>query len=532
MLFEGKLEGSVIFTVLIDNGATHNFIDTSFAHKHGLQVHPAEGSVACAGDRHAKVSGCATLSLVMQSFHGVVTLYVIDLPSSDMDIILGQTWLKPYVADVRYSNASVTFTQYGERRKLKFEPKFCRANRALLNATQLKAAVRRNGPKYFSVLVTQKTETPSVGRRSSRADKLVSKYQDVFRDMPPGLPPLRQIGHTIDTGRAPPVSKPSYRLSPKEKEEVERQVKDLLARGLIRPSQSPYGSPVLFVQEKDGSLRMCIDYRALNAITAKDKYPLPRIDDLLDRLKGAKLFTSLDLQSGYHQIRIADEDVQKTAIRTHKGLYKFLVLPFGLTNAPAAFQREMKAVFDHLKYVLVYLDDILIFSKSEDEHQRHLCELLGLLRQHRLYAKLSKCSFFDREAKFLGHVVGEKGIRADPDKVAAVLNWPTPRNIGEMRSFLGLANHLKRFIKDFSLLSVPLNDLTKPSNSFHFGASAERAFSQLKRAMSEAPVLAIADERMPYEVICDACGYGIGSVLMQKGRPIACYSYKMDRLRE
>ena len=165
---------------------------------------------------------------------------------------------------------------------------------------------------------------------------------------------------------------------------------------------------------------------------------------------------------------------------------------------------DIKAAFDHSKYVLVYLDDILIFSKSKEEHQRHLCEVLGLLRKHRLYAKLSKGLFFGREAKFLGHVMSEKGIRADPDKVAAVLNWPTPRSVGEMRLKLGLANHLNRFIKDFSLLIMPFNDLTKPSNRFRFCASAKRAFSQLKLAMSEAPVLAIADKRLPHEVISDA----------------------------
>ena len=186
---------------------------------------------------------------------------------------------------------------------------------------------------------------------------------------------------------------------------------------------------------------MCVEYRALNHITAKDKYPLLRIDDPLDRLKSAKMFRSLDLQSVY---RIANVDVQKTAFRTHEGLYEFLVLLFGLTNAPTAFQREMNVVFDHLDHVLVYLDDILVFSHSEEDHQRHLSEVLGLLRNHRLFAKLSKCSLFGREAKFLGHLVNEEGIRADQDKVAAVLDWPFPRNVQEMRSFLGLANHLKR----------------------------------------------------------------------------------------
>ena len=273
--------------------------------------------------------------------------------------------------------------------------------------------------------------------------------------MPPGLPPLRTIHLTIDTGDHPPTSKPAYRLSPKEKEEVQRQVKELLGSGLIRPSQSPFGAPVLFVQKKDGTLRMCIDYRVLNAITVKDKFPLPRIDDLFDKLNGARHFSSLDLRSGYHQIRIAERDVQKTAFRTHEGLYEFMVLPFGLTNAPAAFQREMRAIFNHLPFVAVYLDDILVFSRTEADHASHLEKVLEVLRKHKLYAKLSKCSFFDRKAKFLGHIVSESGIQADPDKIAVVLNWKPPRNVPEMRSFLGLANHLKRYIKDFSVLTAP-----------------------------------------------------------------------------
>lgn len=350
-------------------------------------------------------------------------------------------------------------------------------------------------------------------------------------ETPPGLPPLRNIGHTIDTGDSAPISKPAYRLSPKEKAEVEKQVRDLLDRGLIRPSQSPYESPVLFVQEKDGSLRMCIDYRALNAVTVKDRYPLPRIDNLFDRLQGATQFSSLDLQSGYHQIRIANQDVQKTACRTHEGLYEFMVLPFGLTNAPAAFQREMKAVFDHLPFVLVYLDDILIFSKSEAEHRHHLCEVLSLLRKHELYAKLSKCKFFEEEeAVFLGHVVSKEGIKADPAKIAAIQTWPAPRNITEMRSFLGLVNHLSRYIKDYALLSAPLHELTRPSLVFDFDKNekAQKAFAELKKAMSSAPVLAIADEQKPYELVCDACGYGIGAVLMQEKRPLAYVSYKLN----
>ena len=212
-----------------------------------------------------------------------------------------------------------------------------------------------------------------------------------------------------------------YRLSPKEKAEVERQLSELLDKGFIQPSRSAWGAPVIFVAKKSGELRMCVDYRALDQVAVKDKYPLPRIDDLLDRLRGARVFSSLDLWSGYHQVRIADEDVPKTAFRTHKGLFEFKVLSFGLTNAPAVFQREMNKVLGHLPFVLVYLDDLLVFSASEEEHVGHLQQQgPALLRQSKLYAKMSKCFFFRQSVNFLGHVVSAEGVQPDPAKVSVI----------------------------------------------------------------------------------------------------------------
>ena len=211
---------------------------------------------------------------------------------------------------------------------------------------------------------------------------------------------------------------------------------------------------------------MYIHYRALNNITGKDKYPLPRLDDPFDRLDGARAFSSLNLQSGYHQIRSAKQDVQKTAFWTHEGLYEFMVLPFGLIDAPAAFPREMRAIFNHLPFVLVYLDDILVSSSSE-KHQGHLRKVLELLKEQKLYAKLSKCSFsLTRKPR-----VSEGGISMDPDKVSTIVNWPAPTNVIELKQFVGLT-YLMRFIKDYSLLTMPLNDLTRPSVSYDFSSNA------------------------------------------------------------
>lgn len=285
------------------------------------------------------------------------------------------------------------------------------------------------------------------------------------------LHPVREqpVYHTIplESGTQP-VFRPMYRLSQAETAEVKRQLEELLAKGLIEPSTSPYGAPVLFVQKKDGSLRMCIDFRALNKHTIKNRYPLPRIDDLLDQLRGAKVFSSLDLQSGYHQIRITEEDVPKTAFRTPFGHYQFKVLCFGLTNAPATFQHAMNSAFRGLlgKFVLVYLDDILVFSKNEQEHVEHLRQVLDILRQQKYYAKMSKCEFMKAEVPFLGHLVSAAGVRVDPRKVEAIRDWPTPTTVTQVRSFLGLANYFRRFMQGYASMSAPLSDLTKKDVPF------------------------------------------------------------------
>ncbi|KAJ9517712.1 hypothetical protein QJQ45_004024 [Haematococcus lacustris] len=361
-------------------------------------------------------------------------------------------------------------------------------------------------------------------------DGLLSEYADVFGDMPPGLPPNRPVGHTI---RTPPGAeapyKRMYKLSPREEAEVKKQ-----AKGLIEPSSSPYGAPILFVQKKDGSLRMCIDYRALNKLTVRDRYPLPRIDDLFDKLAGKRVFSSLDLQSGYHQIRITEEDVPKTAFLTPMGQFQFKVLCFGLTNAPATFQRMMNNVFKPLinECVLVYIDDILVMSNTPEEHVQHLRQVLQLMRENKFYAKLAKCEFNKTQLAFLGHIVGSKGIAVDPAKVQVVKEWPTPRNLKDLQAFLGLANYFRRFISNFSSLAAPLTNLTSKQVAAaydweYFGGAELEAFNALKEALCSAPVLALPDFSKPFVVCTDASLVGTGGVLMQDGRPIA-YTSKKD----
>ncbi|GJY11449.1 retrotransposon protein, putative, ty1-copia subclass [Tanacetum coccineum] len=326
-------------------------------------------------------------------------------------------------------------------------------------------------------------------------------------------------GFYIDLIRgASPVVRSPYRLAPSEMLELSNQLKELQEKGFIRPSHSPWGAPVLFVKKKDGSMRMCIDYRELNKLTIKNRYPLPRIDDLFDQLQGACCFSKIDLRSGYHQLRVREEDIPKTAFRTRYGHFEFTVMPFGLTNAPAIFMDLMNRVCKPYldKFVIVFIDDILIYSKSEEEHEVHLKTILDLLQKEKLYAKFSKCEFWLQEVQFLGHVVNRDGIHVDPSKVESVKNWKTPESSTEIRSFLGLAGYYRRFIENFSKIAKPLTLLTQKNKTYVWGDKQDEAFQILKEKLCNAPVLALPDGPDDFVVYCDASKQGFGCVLMQQ----------------
>jgi hypothetical protein len=314
-------------------------------------------------------------------------------------------------------------------------------------------------------------------------------------------------------------------LSALENAEIKKQVQELLEKGFIRPSTSPCGSPIVLVRKKDGSWRMCIDYRALNKITIKNRYPLPRIDDLLDQLKEVVYFTKLDLHSGYHQVRVAaEQDAWKTAFKTKQGLYEWLVMPFGLTNAPATFMRLMNDVLRPFldDFVIVYLDDILIFSKTWEEHLKHVKQTLDVLKREKLYVKLSKCEFGKTSLNYLGHIVGGGELKIDPSKVAVIVNWPKPKSATEVRSFLGAAQYWRKFISNFSSIAAPLHALTGLNKVFQWGGKHQKAFDTLKEKISTTPVLALPDLQRPFEIQTDASDYAMGAVLTQHGKPI-CY---------
>ncbi|GKC91848.1 putative nucleotidyltransferase, ribonuclease H, partial [Tanacetum coccineum] len=298
---------------------------------------------------------------------------------------------------------------------------------------------------------------------------------------------------------AMPVAKSPYRLAPSELEELSGQLRELQDKGFIRPSSSPWGAPVLFVKKKDGSFRMCIDYRELNKLTIKNRYPLPRIDDLFDQLQGSQYFSKIDLRSGYHQLRVHEGDIPKTAFRTRYGHFEFTVMPFGLTNAPAVFMDLMNRVCRPYldKFVIVFIDDILIYSKTREEHEVHLRLVLELLKKEKLYAKFSKCKFWLREVQFLRHVINGDGIHVDPSKIKSVENWEAPRTPSEVRSFLGLAWYYCRFIENFSKIAKPLTILTKKSKTFDWGEEQENVFQTLKGKLCDAAVLTLHDCNTP-----------------------------------
>jgi hypothetical protein len=386
----------------------------------------------------------------------------------------------------------------------------------------------------FALLVSPIEEELPEKAIPEELQSVLERYKDIFAPLPVGLPPERPVGHVIplEAGAQPP-QKRMYRLSPREKEEVEKQISYLLEQGWIEPSTSPFGSPILFVQKKDGGLRMCVDYRALNKLTIKNRYPLPRIDDLFDQLRGARVFSTLDLQAGYHQIRISEQDVPKTAFLTHKGLYQYRVLSFGLCNAPSTFQNVMNHVLAPLlgKCVLVYIDDILVYSKSMEEHASHLAQVLELLRQAKLYCKWSKCAFGKAETPFLGHLIGQDGVRVDPKKVAVLQKWPPPQSVEQVRSFLGLATYFRKFIPQFASIAHPLHQLTRKGATWNWSADCQTAFETLKEKLVTAPVLAVpdfAEQAPPFEVICDASLRSVGAVLTQGGRAVAYESRKLS----
>ncbi|GKC65724.1 putative reverse transcriptase domain-containing protein [Tanacetum coccineum] len=319
-----------------------------------------------------------------------------------------------------------------------------------------------------------------------------------------------------------PIVRDFPEVFPEDLPELSEQLKELSDKGFIRPSSSPWGAPVLFVKKKDGSFRMCIDYRELNKLTVKNRYPLPRIDDLFDQLQGSSIYSKIDLRLGYHQLRVREEDIPKTTFRTRYGHYEFQVMPFGLTNAPAVFMDLMNRVCKPYldKFVIVFIDDILIYSKNKQEHEEHLKLILELLKKEELYAKFSKCEFWIPKVQFLGHVIDSEGIHIDPAKIESIKDWASPKSPTEIRQFLGLAGYYRRFIERFSKIAKLMTKLTQKKVKFEWSDKQEAAFQLLKQKLCSAPIQALPEGSKDFIAYYDASKKGLGSVLMQREKVV------------
>jgi hypothetical protein len=336
-----------------------------------------------------------------------------------------------------------------------------------------------------------------------------------------------------------PVVYTPYRLSLAERKVVKQITTELLQNGIIRESRSPYASPILLVKKKDGTPRLCVDFRALNQITKKERYPLPLIEDHLDRLGGYSFFTTLDLSSGFYQVPMSDESIEKTAFVTPDGHFEFTRMPFGLANAPAVFQRLMNAVLGDLRYevALVYVDDIIIPSKTVREGLEKLKVILERLREHDLTLKLSKCSFLQSSIEYLGREISSSGVRPGSNKTKAILDMPPPRSIKQVRQFLGLAGYFRKFVQNFASITQPLTKLLKSNCPWQWDDEQQNAVDQIKRALVTRPVLMIFDPTLPTEVHTDASKVGLGGVLLQvdtehKKRAVAYYSRQNSALEQ
>jgi hypothetical protein len=518
---------------MLDSGATHTFVADRLVKELGLRLSDSHTSMKAVNSKAQRIAGMSyDVPIMLDQWRGKQDVLVVSL--DDYDIILGLDFLrKAKVVLMPYLNGMMIASEGCPC----FVPccniaaaNVVKRGKSVVSAIAIDKALRKGGEVFLATIVDEKADC--CGEVPKEIASVLQQFEDVMPpQLPKKLPPRRAIDHRIELvpGAKPPSQAP-YRMSPRELAELRKQLEELIDSGFVRPSKAPYGAPVLFQKKADGSLRMCVDYRALNKVTIKNKYPVPLIQDLMDRLCGASIFTKLDLRSGYWQVRVADGDEHKTTCVTRYGSYEFLVMPFGLTNAPATFCNLMNDVlYDFLdNFVVVYLDDIVIYSRGIEDHVTHLSKVLSRLREYELYVKREKCEFAKAEIMFLGHLIGEGQVKMDPRKIQAIVEWSAPKSVPELRSFLGLANYYRRFIEGYSKKTTPLSDLLKKSRRWEWTVDCQQAFEKLKTAVASAPVLGLPDFEKPFEVHTDASDRAIGGVLVQEGHPVAFESRKLN----
>ncbi|KAA0037806.1 DNA/RNA polymerases superfamily protein [Cucumis melo var. makuwa] len=484
--------------VLFDPGTTHSFVSSIFLTKLNRMLEPLSEGLAIytpVGDVLLVNEVLRNCEVLVEGISLLVDLLPLELQR--LDVILGMDFLFAHYASMDCHRKEVVFRKPGFA-EVVFRGMRKAVSRSLISVLKAEKLLRKGCTAFLAHIVVVQRE-----KLKPEDVPVVKEFLDVFLDDLSGLPPDREIEFTIELlpGTAP-ISEAPYRMTPSELKELKMQLQELVDKGYIRPSVSPWGAPVLFVKKKDGTLRLCIDYRQLNKVTIRNKYPLPRIDDLFDQLRGPALFSKIDLRSGYHQLKVRESDIAKTAFRTRYGHYEFRVMPFGLTNAPAVFMDLMNRIFHRYldQFVIVFIDDILVYSIDRESHEEHLRIVLQTLREKQLYAKFSKCEFWLEQVVFLGHVVSAKGVR-----------------------------YYRRFIEDFSRLALPLTALTRKNVKFEWSDKCEQSFQELKKRLVTTPILALPVIGKDYVIYCDASRLGLGCVLMQDGNVIA---YASRQLKE
>ncbi|XP_021759479.1 uncharacterized protein LOC110724369 [Chenopodium quinoa] len=500
--------------LIVDSGSEANVVSSDLVKKLDLKTtrHPTPYKLSWLDK--SKSTGVRKQCLVKFQIGSYVDEILCDvIPMDACHILLGRPWQSDKKSVHDGLSNTYTITHQGSKKVLhplppqkslsqtqspppQKEPK--RKDILLLSLKEFKNSLEKEDEVF---LLFSNEEHEGFVQQNPRLAALIKEYEDVFpNELPQGLPPIRGIEHQIDLiPGAPLPNKPPDRCNPMETKELQRQIEELIQMGYVRESMSPCAVPAL-------------------------------LDDMLDELSGAQVFSKIDLRSGYHQIRMRGGDEWKTTFKTKHGLYEWLVMPFGLTNAPSTFMRLMNEMLRPFlgKFVVVYLDDILIYSKNEEEHLKHLEEIFKTLREQQLYGKLEKCHFLLTDIVFLGYIISGEGIKVDPSKVEAISSWPIPKTVTEVRSFHGLTSFYRRFIEHFSTLMGPITECTK-KGSFQWTPQAQKAFELVKKKMCEALVLALPDFMKPFEVECGASGKGIGAVLIQEKKPIAYFSEKLSQ---
>ena len=559
MTLVGKTSGREISArALLDSGAEGIIIDQDFATRNKLTlrtlVNPlpvknVDGTLNRRGSVKYTTIQRIRIKTLNNDFHEELSeLYVTTL--GDHDIIFGTDWLHAHNPEVNWALPQIAFTRCPRTCTLSKTPLVITSKKPQTRVTTINAIhpeeedlptqdttfsqdameiflYHHSFAKYDDLAIRAKTTTSTnIAAKAPQKPSIdhipvqFKKYANVFSEVASHrLPKHQPWDHTIDLKPGASMKNCGiYRLTPKESDALKEYITEHLRRGYIRPSKSPMASPFFFVDKKDGKLRPVQDYRALNDVTIKNAAPLPLIPELIDKLRGARYFTKLDIRWGYNNIRIKEGDEYKAAFKTPLGLFEPTVMTFGLCNAPATFQTFMNNIFEDLideGHVVVYLDDILIFSDNPSELDRLTHEVLSRLEKHDLYLKPEKCIFAQTSIEYLGIIISNGQVKMDPAKLAGITAWPTPRTVKQVQAFLGFCNFYRRFIKDFSLIARPLFELTKKGVPFLWAPSQESSFRSLITAFTTAPVLALPDHNRPFRLITDASDFATGAILEQ-----------------